>query len=117
MYLVCRSAYEILLTLKIYVLYSGLLLFNKLARKPPALMFGCQSSSHLPPKIIACDFGWGSVLSSRLPHTYRKEEKMARKVTSKRVASKASRVLRRSASSKVKSVAASALSQREKHRR
>jgi len=42
---------------------------------------------------------------------------MARKVTSARVASKASRVLRKSKSRTVKSVAASDLSQREKRRR
>ena len=41
---------------------------------------------------------------------------MSHKVTSKRVASKASRVLRSSRSRNVKSTAASALSQREKRR-
>ena len=42
---------------------------------------------------------------------------MARKVTSARVASKASKALRHSTSRNVKSAAASALSQREKRRR
>ena len=42
---------------------------------------------------------------------------MARKVTSKKVASKASKLLKKSKSGIVKSVAASDLSQREKTRR
>lgn len=42
---------------------------------------------------------------------------MAREVTSKRVASKASRLLRNSSSRNVRSVSASALTQREKRKR